>query len=62
VASATGHVINILIPRLKMDTGEIDPTNDDTRQHIAGDGLYHTATGSGAAVTLTNAKLTAYNT
>jgi hypothetical protein len=61
LASASAHVLNILIPRLKSDTGEIDPTNDDTRQHIAGDGIYKSATGSGAAVTLTGPKLTAYN-
>lgn len=62
VASATGHVLNLLIPRLKADTADLDTTQDDPRQHISGGGLYQASpTGSGAAVTLTNAKLTAYD-
>lgn len=62
VATAdASNVLTITIPRIKYDTGEIDPSNDDTRQHVAGDWIYSTSEGSGVVVSLKGPRTTAYN-
>jgi hypothetical protein len=54
--------LSLSLPSVKYDTGEQTASNDEEEhQHVGGDSLYDTGIASNAAVVLTNAKSSVYN-